>query len=280
MRDIDQTIIKFDYEKNFKNDDFYLSKSNKHVFDFLNVWPKWERNFLNITGEKLSGKTHLINIFLHKNKGIKFEGKSLENEDFYLSKSNKHVFDFLNLWPKWERNFVNVTGEKLCGKTHLMNIFLHKNKGIKFEAKSLKNDHLKNIKIYENIIIENLSSDVNERLLYSLLNLIEQDNKFIIVTSKEPIIKIGFDLKDLRSRAKNFILLNIEKPDDELIFAIILKNLSDRQISLDDKFIEFIIKRIERSYSKIYDFIYKIDQLSLKKKKSIDFKIIKEVLGE
>lgn len=220
MRDLDQTIIKFDYDKNFKNDDFYLSKSNKHVFDFLNIW------------------------------------------------------------PKWERNFVNVTGEKLSGKTHLMNIFLNKNKGIKFEAKLLKNDDLKNIKIYQNIVIENLSSDINERLLYSLLNLIEQDNKFIIVTSTEPIVNITFDLKDLQSRAKNFILLNIEKPDDELIFAIILKNLSDRQISLDDKFIEFIIKRIERSYSKIYDFIYKIDQLSLKKKKSIDFKIIKEVLGE
>ena len=220
MRDLDQKIIKFDYDKNFKNDDFYLSKSNKHVFDFLNIW------------------------------------------------------------PKWERNFVNVTGEKLSGKTHLMNIFLNKYKGIKFEAKSLKNDDLKNIKIYENIVIENLSSDVNERLLYSLLNLIEQDNKFIIITSTEPIVNISFDLKDLQSRAKNFILLNIEKPNDDLIFAIILKNLSDRQISLDDKFIEFIIKRIERSYSKIYDFIYKIDQLSLKKKKSIDFKIIKEVLGE
>ena len=64
------------------------------------------------------------------------------------------------------------------------------------------------------------------------------------------------------------------------MFAIILKNLSNRQISLDGKFVEFIIKRIERSYSKIYDFIYKIDQLSLKKKKSIDFKIINEVLGE
>ena len=212
---------------------------------------------------------------------IKFDyDKNFKNDDFYLSKSNKHVFDFLNIWPKWERNFVNVSGEKLSGKTHLMNIFLHKNKGIKFEAKLLKNDDLKNIKIYENIVIENLSSDVNERLLYTLLNLIEQDNKFIIVTSTEPIVNISFDSKDLQSRAKNFILLNIEKPNDDLIFAIILKNLSDRQISLDDKFIEFIIKRIERSYSKIYDFIYKIDQLSLKKKKSIDFKIIKEVLGE
>ena len=220
MRDLDQTIIKFDYNKNFKNEDFYLSKSNKHVFDFLNIWPKWEKNFVNVIGEKLSGKTHLMNIFLRKNKGVIFDGKSLRNSD------------------------------------------------------------LKKIKIYENIIIENLSSDVDEKLLYSLLNLIEQDNKFIIVTSVKPIVNITFDLKDLKSRTKNFILLNIEKPDDELIFAIILKNLSDRQITLDDKFIEFIIKRIERSYSKIYDFIYKIDQLSLKKKKSIDFKIIKEVLGE
>ena len=212
---------------------------------------------------------------------IKFDNdKNFKNEDFYLSKSNKHVFDFLNKWPKWERNFVNVSGEKLSGKTHLMNIFLQKNKGIKFEGKSLQNDDLKKIKIYENIVIENLSSEVNEKLLYSLFNLIEQDNKFIIITSTKPIVNIPFDLKDLKSRAKNFILLNIEKPDDELIFAIILKNLSDRQISLDDKFIGFIIKRIERSYSKIYDFIYKIDQLSLKKKKSIDFKIIKEVLGE
>jgi len=220
MRDLNQTIIKFDYDKNFKNEDFYISKSNKHVFDFLNKWPKWEKNFINVVGEKLSGKTHLMNIFLQKNKGIKFEGKYFQNDD------------------------------------------------------------LKKIKIYENIVIENLSSDIDEKLFYSLFNLIDQDNKFIIVTSIKPIVNIAFKLKDLKSRAKNFILLNIEKPDDELIFAIILKNLSDRQISLDDKFIEFIVKRIERSYSKIHDFIYKIDQLSLKKKKSIDFKIIKEVLGE
>ena len=81
MRESDQTIIKFDYDNNFKNEDFYLSKSNKHVFDFLNLWPKWDRNFVNVTGEKLSGKTHLINIFLQKNKGIKFESKSLREDD-------------------------------------------------------------------------------------------------------------------------------------------------------------------------------------------------------
>ena len=212
---------------------------------------------------------------------IKFDyEKNFRNEDFFLSKSNKHIFDFLNKWPKWEKNFINIAGERLSGKTHLMNIFLKKNKGIKIDANYLEDNHLKDIKLHENIILENLTTIVDEKLLYSLLNLIEQDNKYIVITSSVPIVYIDFKLEDLKSRTKNFILLNIDKPDDELLFAIILKDLSDRQITLDKKLIQYIVKRIERSYSKIHELIYKIDQLSLKKKKSINLKIIKEVLGE
>ena len=56
--------------------------------------------------------------------------------------------------------------------------------------------------------------------------------------------------------------------DDDLIFALILKNLSDRQISLDKKLVDYIIKRIDRSYSKISDFIYKIDEIKFKTRKN------------
>jgi chromosomal replication initiation ATPase DnaA len=220
MRDLNQEIIKFDYDKNFRDDDFYVSKSNKHVYDLLNKWPKWEKNFLNISGENFSGKSHLVNIFLKKFKGIKIES-----------------------------NFLN-------------------------------NDFLKKIKIYENIVLENLTQKIDEKLFFTLCNTIEQDNKYLIVTSNKSIIDLDFNLDDLKSRAKNFLLQNIEKPDDELIFALILKNLSDRQISLDKKLIDYVIKRIDRSYGKIIDFIYKIDEVSLKKKKSIDLKTIKQVLGE
>ena len=211
---------------------------------------------------------------------IKFDyEENFKSEDFYISKSNKHVFDFLNLWPKWEKNFVNIIGDKFSGKSHLIDIFLKKNKGIKLNADSLKNDDLKKLVTHENIVIENLTLKIDEKLLYSLFNIVEHDNKYLVVTSTYPIVDLNFNLNDLKSRAKNFLLLGLEKPDDELIYAIIIKNLSDRQISLDNKLINYIISRVERSYSKIYDFIYKVDQLSLKKKKSIDFKIIKEVLG-
>ena len=212
---------------------------------------------------------------------IKFDHeKNMTNEDFYLSKSNKHIFELLNNWPKWEKNFLNINGEKFSGKSHLVNIFIKKFKGIRFDAHQLDDSKLKEIKIHQNIVLENLDNTIDEKLFYTLFNMIDLDNKYLIVTSYKSIVDIEFKLNDLNSRAKNFLLQSIEKPDDDLVFALLVKNLSDRQIFIEKKLINYVIKRIDRSYSKIFEFIYKIDELSLKRKKSINVKIIKEVLGE
>ena len=210
---------------------------------------------------------------------LNFEYKqNFKDEDFYVSNSNYYAFNLINSWPKWEKNFLNICGEKYSGKTHLSNIFLKKFKGIKIDANSFENKNLKEIKIYENVILDNLGQNVDERLIYSLFNIIDQDNKYLIINSLIPVSKISFNLEDLRSRTKNCLVAKIDKPEDDLMFALILKNFSDRQITIDKKLIDFIIKRVDRSYGKIFEFIYKIDEISLKRKKSIDFKIIKEVL--
>ena len=199
---------------------------------------------------------------------IKFnDNQNFKYDDFYISKSNEHVLNFINQWPKWQKNFLNLSGERSSGKTHLMNIFIEKFKGIKFEAQLFDDNDLRKIKVYQNIILENLDTNIDEQLFYTLINTIEQDNKYLIITSRKPIVDLLFKLKDLQSRTSNFILQTFEKPDDNLMFALILKNLSDRQIFLDKKLINYIVKRIERSYSNIFDFIYKIDEMSLKKKK-------------
>ena len=206
--------------------------------------------------------------------------QNFRDNDFYVSNSNYFAFNIINSWPKWEKNILNICGDKYSGKSHLINIFLKKFKAIIIDANSFENDHLKKIKSFENIVLENFTENIDEKLIYSLFNIIDQDNKYLIINSLIPIEKINFKLNDLKSRTKNCLKAKIEKPDDELMFALILKNFSDRQIVIDKKLIDYIIKRIERSYGKIFDFIYKIDQVSLKKKKSIDFKIIKEVLGD
>ena len=194
---------------------------------------------------------------------LNFEYKqNFKDEDFYVSKSNYFAFNLINSWPKWEKNFLNISGDKFSGKSHLANIFLKKFKGIKIDANSFKNEKLQEIKIYENIILENFDQNIDEVLIYSLFNLIDNDNKYLIINSIEPINEMDFKLNDLKSRAKNCLFAVIEKPDDELMFALILKNFSDRQITIDKKLIDFIIKRIDRSYSKISEFIYKIDEIS------------------
>ncbi|WP_415303618.1 DNA replication protein [Candidatus Pelagibacter sp. Uisw_090] len=206
--------------------------------------------------------------------------QNFRDDDFYVGKSNFYPFELINNWPKWEKNFLNISGENFSGKTHLTNIFLKKFNGIRVESGLLNNENIKKIKPYQNIVLEDLNLDVDEKLIYTLFNIIDQDNKFLIITSSEPVAEIDFKLEDLKSRTKNCLLAKIENPDDELMFALILKNLSDRQIILDKKLIDFIIKRVERSYGKIFEFIYKIDKISLKKKKPIDFKIINEALEE
>ena len=204
--------------------------------------------------------------------------KNFNEYDYYISKSNYFAFNIIDKWPKWEKRILNITGEKFSGKTHLANIFKSKTKALLINADKIDEKIFNKIKLFESIIIDDFEKFNDERLIYSIFNLIEQDNKYLLINSLKPINEIYFELQDLVSRSKNCLIAKIDKPDDDLIFAIILKNFSDRQIKVEKKIFEFIINRIDRSYRKIYEFIYKIDELSLKKKKPINFKTIKEIL--
>ncbi|WP_256997874.1 DnaA ATPase domain-containing protein [Candidatus Pelagibacter communis] len=198
--------------------------------------------------------------------------------DYYVSRSNYLAFNLIQNWPKWERKILNISGDTFSGKTHLAKIFQYKSNALYLAYSDINEDAFKKIKLNESIVIDDFEKIKNENLLYSLFNLIYQDNKYLLILSNKTISKINYNLDDLNSRAKNCIFAQIENPDDDLIFAIIVKSFSDRQIKLEKKLLEFIIKRIERSYGKIYEFIYKVDELSLKKKKPINLKTIKEIL--
>ena len=143
----------------------------------------------------------------------------------------------------------------------------------------LKNYDLDKLRFNENIIIENITEELDENLFYSLIDTIDKYNKFLILTSNKSLNELNLKLDDLKSRLKNCLYAKIQKPDDILIKALITKNLADYQINLDSKLVDYISKRITRSYLKIREFVCTINEISLKKKKPINLKIIKEILG-
>ena len=218
---------------------------------------------------------------MKKNKQLLFEFNNKNNfnyNDFYVTNSNFYAFKLVNNWPKWEKNVINIYGEKFSGKSHLSEIFKEKYKAKIFFEKDITDKFFKTIKIHENLVLDNFENKTNEKLIYTLFNIVDQDNKYLIINSRIPMVKMNYKLNDLISRINNCILAEISKPDDDLIYALILKYCSDKQIKIDKKLIDFIIKRIDRSYGKIFNFIYKLDNMSLVKKKPIDLKIIKQLI--
>ena len=206
--------------------------------------------------------------------------KDYDEQDFYVSSSNKYAFNIINGWPKWLKRTVNLYGEQYSGKSHLSKIFETKTTCLNIESINFTNEILLKFKTKQALIVENFNFNIPEKLLYSLINIVEQENKYLLITSLKPINKLDFKLKDLNSRINNCLFVEIGAPDDELIYALIVKNFSDRQINIDKKIIEYIIKRINRSYKDIFLFIYKVDQLSLQKGKPINLSIIKKILKQ
>ena len=130
------------------------------------------------------------------------------------------------------------------------------------------------------MIIDDYNNDIEEKVLYSLINQAFQDNKYLIISSAVSLKTFEIKLEDLKSRLKSFIDIGIDLPTDEMIRVILTKNFSDKQIQVSKKNIEYILKNIERSYEKINSFSNSIDSLSLTRAEPIKLQLIKKVLNE
>ena len=204
--------------------------------------------------------------------------RAYKKEDFYVSPSNQEAYDFINSWPKWIKRIVNIFGPYGSGKSHLASILKNKTSCLLIESDDLNDKTFLKFKTKEALIIENFDEKISERFLFSLWNMALQDNKYFLITSRKPITSYKFKLNDLTSRINSSLIIGIKLPSDDLISVILMKNFSDKQIKVEKKHIDYILKRIDRSYEKISQFILILDKYSLKKGSPFGLKLIKEVL--
>ena len=209
-----------------------------------------------------------------------FKTKYFE-QDFYVSSNNFSAYKLIESWPKWNEKWLNIFGEPGSGKTHLSKILEKKISKIKIvEAVKINDNTISNLNNLECLIIDNFDNNINEKLFYSILNHSKQLENFVLINSVKPLNQIDFKLKDLKSRISSFIFIGIDLPTDELLQVIISKSFSDKQINLNPKISDYIIKNVERSYDKIFKFLKDIDDLSLSSGKSININLIKKVLDK
>ena len=201
-------------------------------------------------------------------------------QDFFVSSSNFEAYKLIESWPNWPDKSISVHGPSGCGKTHLSKILANQMETIFINSKNFNEETVVKNKFFKCLIIDNFNNDINEKLLYSILNHLKQIDKYVLINSLKPLNHYEIKLKDLKSRLEGFLKIGINLPTDELLKVVILKIFSEKQIKISEKNVEYIIKNIERTYDKILKFTKEIDNLSLSTGKVININLIKKVLND
>ena len=195
-------------------------------------------------------------------------------------RNNYEAYKLIKEWPNWSFKGINVYGPKKSGKSYLTKIFSDKTKSKIFDSRNINKNNLELILFQNVLIIEDIDFFNDEVLFQTILNDFISKNKFIYLTSNKSSGSIRFKLKDLISRLSSLVAVAITNPSDELFYQILTKMLSDKQINITKKEVDFILKNIERSYEAASKFVKNLDELSLLYKKKINTKIINQAIND
>ena len=115
-------------------------------------------------------------------------------QDFYVSSNNFSAYKLIESWPKWPSKWLNVFGETGSGKTHLSKILERKIKNTKvIDAKLIDNQVLENFNNLDCLIIDNYKNNIDEKILYSILNQSKQLEKYIVINSNSALKDLSLD---------------------------------------------------------------------------------------
>jgi len=146
------------------------------------------------------------------------------------------------------------------------------------EAKEISDKNIDQLAQNKCLIIENIELFKSETLLFHLYNMLLENNNNLMVTSKLAMSQISFELPDLKSRLLSMPQVNIGFPDDRLLKNLLIKQFLDKGVIVEVDVIDYLIKRIDRSFEAISKLVSKIDFESLEKAKKITIPFIKNTI--
>ena len=190
--------------------------------------------------------------------------KIIRTEDYIISKSNTSITNYLYKWPKWGvyDQIIVIHGASKSGKTHLAHIWANIT-----NAKFISYNDIysgKNIEIissYNCFIIDDIEKlFMDEVNLLHFINMITQQKKYLLITSQNHPKDLSVKLPDLKSRLASFLEFSIEPIDDELFKSIAFKYFADKHLTINDKIINYMLSRVDRSFTSLKQIIGMIDK--------------------
>jgi len=181
---------------------------------------------------------------------------------------------------------IYVYGGPGSGKTHLLQavIFyaMEQNQAAVFiDCKEEIPDYLVEVVAdLDWLSVDNIGSvDVaQQHILFDLYNRARQSNVNIVVSG--PSLPSELDLmKDLKTRLNLATVFPLEALNDEQTKEALNNQMSERNMSIDEKVYSYLFKHYSRDISQLLEATDRLDEVSMQAKQSISIPLAKKVLG-
>jgi chromosomal replication initiation ATPase DnaA len=204
-------------------------------------------------------------------------------EDFFISPSNDVAVRIMEDWQNWALAKLVLCGPKGSGKSHLAHIWAEDAGAIVVSAKVLAYERLETL-AEQPVVVEDADllaqNEHGEAALFHLHNLMQEACHPMLITGADSIGAWNIKLPDLASRLSGTQLANLSAPDDVLLSVLLIKLFSDRQIMLEPSLIEYIVKRMDRSFAFAGELVRALDRASLKGQKPVTKRLAGRVLED
>ena len=203
---------------------------------------------------------------------------SLRGEDYLVSPSNQNAVTWLDKWPDWPSPAVVIYGPAGCGKSHIANVHHARTSGVLVTPDLVKHTGLSDLlDCATHSIVDDADSGFEEEDLLHLYNSASSSGGTILLTAKTAPAYWNSHLKDLESRLKASTAVEIKRPDDSLLQAVLAKQFSDRQLLVDREVISYASKRMERSLAEVGTIVEQVDKLSLQEGRRVTLPLIRSI---
>ena len=207
--------------------------------------------------------------------------EAFERDDLWVSRSNADAVAWLDKYPDWNAPALVVYGPPASGKTHLARVWQKQTDALDVTPQNI-ND-LRGINDFpQATIIDDaekfIGNNDGETALFHTYNRAKEEGAHILLTAEHPPALWRFTLPDLKSRIMAAPAVAIAEPDEQLMSIVLAKLFSDRQLSVPAEVIEFVVKRIERSFAALRAIATEIDKQSLSQKRPVTVPLAREIL--
>ncbi len=206
---------------------------------------------------------------------------ALEAEDFLVGPSNAAAVALVDRWPDWAMASALVVGPPQSGKSHLAHVWQLRSEAAMLAATELDEMHIPELMGRPAVVVEDIDRGIaSEQALFHLLNLAREQRTSLLLTSRMPAGELAISLPDLRSRLRALAMTEIGAPDQTLLTALLVKLLTDRQITAAPAVVHYLARELDRSFAAAARLVEVLDRLSLAQRRPVTRTLAGEALAE